>query len=95
MTILSRYRRLLRQWLIAIDQFAYVTIGGWIYLATGGDCPSADETISSRVGRAAVSGKRWGRVMEWLIDHLFHLLCAVPLGHCRRSIERQFYDAGA
>lgn len=90
MILIIRYRALMHQWLIAVDQLAYVTVGGWIYLATGGPVPNADETISSRVGRAAVAGKRWGLALEWIIDRIFVVLAGVPLGHCRRSIEVQF-----
>jgi hypothetical protein len=93
MKLLARWKLLSHQWLIAIDQFVYVTVGGWIYLATGGNCPNAQETISSRVGRAAVAGKRWGLILEWFIDHLFEWIAGTPLGHCRRSIEPQFLPA--
>jgi hypothetical protein len=48
------------QFLISIDQFAYVLLAGPFYLVFGGPCPSADETISSRVGRAAMAGDWWG-----------------------------------
>ena len=74
------------QVLIAIDQLAYVLIAVPIYIVAGGPCPSADETISSRVGRAAVAGQRWGLVLEAVIDRLFRLLGEAP-GHCRRNIE--------
>lgn len=45
-----------------------------------------DETISSRVGRASLDGKRWARILERIIDRLFMLLGEAP-DHCRRSIE--------
>jgi hypothetical protein len=77
------------QFLISIDQFAYVLLAGPFYLVSGGPCPSADETISSRVGRAAMAGDWWGKPCQWLIDHLFMLLGSKP-GHCARAIETAF-----
>ncbi|WP_244648732.1 MULTISPECIES: hypothetical protein [unclassified Sphingomonas] len=50
----------LRQLLVAVDQLAYILIAVPIYVVAGGPTPSADETISSRVGRAAIKGHRWG-----------------------------------
>ena len=61
--------------LIAIDQLGNAVTGGY-----------EDETISSRVGRAAVAGKRWGIILERVIDWLFW-----P-GHCRGSIEPEEAD---
>ncbi|WP_242140881.1 hypothetical protein [Sphingomonas sp. TREG-RG-20F-R18-01] len=77
------------QLLIAIDQVAYVLLAGPYYLIVGGSCPSADETISSRVGRAAMAGSWWGKPCAWAIDHLFMLLGSKP-GHCARAIETAF-----
>lgn len=57
--------------LVAFDQFWNAVGGG-----------SEDETISSRVGRNAVAGKRWALILEKMID-------AIPWfgkGHCRRAI---------
>jgi len=69
----------LRAWLhnmlVASDQ--------WWNAAAGG---KPDETISSRVGRAALAGKIRGLIFEWIIDGLFRLLGEAP-GHCRREIE--------
>ena len=79
----------LEQLMLSVDQLAYVLIAGPIYVLTGGPCPNCDETISSRVGRAAVKGHKWGLALEWVIDRLFWLI-GVPLGHCRRAIEKQF-----
>lgn len=79
----------LRQILVAIDQLAYVLVAVPIYVVAGGPCPSADETISSRVGRAAIKGHRWGLILEAIIDHLFVLLGSAP-GHCRRNVESAF-----
>lgn len=73
--------------LLALDQLIYVWIAGWLYVWLGrGECPSADETISSCVGRHAIAGKRWALVAERWIDRLF-LLLARQRGHCRASIE--------
>jgi hypothetical protein len=79
----------LRQMLVAIDQLAYILIAVPIYVIAGGPTPSADETISSRVGRAAIKGHRWGLVLEALIDRLFVLLGSAP-AHCRRNVESAF-----
>lgn len=46
---------------------------------------SEDETISSRAGKAARSGKKWGCVLCRLLDKF-------DAGHCERSIEE---DEGA
>lgn len=59
-----------RRVLIAIDQLGNAFANG-----------NPDETISSRVGRAAVAGKRWGMILERVIDWMFW-----P-GHCREAIE--------
>jgi len=79
----------LRQLLVAVDQLVYILIAVPIYVVAGGPIPSADETISSRVGRASIKGHRWGRVLEAIIDRLFILLGAKP-DHCRRNVETAF-----
>ena len=79
----------LRQLLVAVDQLAYILIAVPIYIVVGGPTPSADETISSRVGRAAIKGHRWGLVLEAIIDRLFIVLGADP-DHCRRNVESAF-----
>jgi hypothetical protein len=79
----------LRQMLVGFDQLVYILIAVPIYVLTGGPCPSADETISSRVGRAAIKGHRWGLLLEAIIDRLFLLLGAGP-DHCRRNVESAF-----
>lgn len=82
----ARFRSWGWQFLIALDQLAHVLICFATYVVLGrGDCPVADETISSRVGRAAVLGKRWALLLETVIDRLFVALGDKP-GHCRRSI---------
>jgi hypothetical protein len=86
---LTRLSNWVIQFLISIDQFAYVLLAGPFYVMFGGPCPSADETISSRVGRAAMAGDWWGKPCQWLIDHLFMLLRSEP-GHCARAIETAF-----
>ena len=85
----ARVRLGLRQILVAIDQLVYVLIAVPIYIIAGGPCPSADETISSRVGRAAIDGRPWGLILEAVIDRLFLLLGEAP-GHCRRNVEAGF-----
>ncbi len=79
----------LRQLLVAVDQLVYILIAVPIYVVAGGPTPSADETISSRVGRAAIKGHRWGLVLEVVIDRLFVLLGSEP-DHCRRNVESAF-----
>jgi len=56
--------------LLGLDQFLSVL--------TGGD---PDETVSSRVGKAATAGSRIGMALEWCLDGVF------GTGHCRESIE--------
>ncbi len=61
--------------LIALDQFLNtVTFGG------------PDETISSRVGKAAIDGGRCALIAQTVIDWIFKALTGLP-GHCHRSIE--------
>ena len=79
----------LRQLLVAVDQLVFILIAVPIYVVAGGPIPSADETISSRVGRASIKGHRGGRVLEAIIDRLFILLGAKP-DHCRRNVETAF-----
>ena len=79
----------LRQLLVAVDQLVYILIAVPIYVVAGGPTPSADETISSRVGRAAIKGHRWGLVLEAIIDRLFIVLGADP-DHCRSNVESAF-----
>jgi hypothetical protein len=83
--MLRRLRRWLLELLISLDQLLHVVLGGPKYLLRGGPCPSADETISSKVGRQAVRGRRWALLAEVPIDALFRLLG--ERGHCRRRIE--------
>lgn len=79
-----------RQLLVSVDQFAQVAIVGAAYLLHLTDtCPSADETISSYVGRGEMRGRRWALVAAPLIDRLFELLGEAP-GHCRRNVETAF-----
>lgn len=59
-----------RRVLIGVDQ---------LFNAVGNGDP--DETISSRVGKAARAGKRWGLTLETIIDAF------LGAGHCRASIE--------
>lgn len=56
--------------LLGLDQFLSVL--------TGGD---PDETVSSRVGKAAAAGSPAGKALAWCIDAIF------GTGHCQRSIE--------
>ncbi|WP_345890138.1 hypothetical protein [Sphingomonas beigongshangi] len=80
----------MRQLLISIDQLLQVVIVGVFYVAGLTDaCPSADETISSYVGRGQLRGARWAMILAPIIDRLFILLGEEP-GHCRRNVETAF-----
>ncbi len=46
---------------------------------------SEDETVSSRAGKAASKGKRWGCILCRLLDK-------IDPGHCARNIERDEGD---
>lgn len=66
--------------LISLDQLAHVLLGGPKYIFFGGPTPDEDETISSKVGRAALKQKRWAIIAQWCIDLFF------GKGHCLRNI---------
>ncbi len=85
--MLARLRTWTHAWLVAFDGVAQVSIFGWPYLFGKAPLPSPYETISSRAGRAANAGSRWGIVAQRAIDGLFGLLGSQP-GHCQRSIVR-------
>lgn len=67
--------RILWNVLIGVDQTANAAIGG-----------NPDETISSRVAKAARSGRRGAIVVEAVINLLFALLSG-ERHHCEASIE--------
>lgn len=67
---------------IAVDQLIGCSVRGLFYVCGRGECPNADETISSFVGRRSRDGAAWAKAAERLIDAVF------GAGHCRRSIER-------
>jgi hypothetical protein len=85
MSMIKRFQILALQVLISIDQSAQTIICGAIYLFLGGNCPSADETISSIVGRRAEDGKWWAKILAKVINSLFSVLGQKD--HCRASIE--------
>jgi len=91
--VIQRLRLWLREILISIDQLLHVLLGGPKYLIRGGPVPSADETISSKVGRRSIAGARWAMLAERVIDWLFVQLGEAP-GHCRRMIEVRCEGAG-
>lgn len=64
-----------RRLLVALDQLGNTLCDG-----------DPDETISSRVGKAALKGKRWGLVCEYLINALFRAVTG-ERDHCRKHIE--------
>jgi hypothetical protein len=82
----------LRMWaivlLIATDQLLHCLLAGPKYLIIGGPRPDPDETVSGKVGRMAIKGKRWARACEWLIDGVFRLLGSGD-GHCRAASARE------
>lgn len=87
---MRRLADVVRQLLVSIDQLAQVVIVGAAYLLHLTDtCPSADETISSYVGRAQLRRAWWAEIVAPLIDGLFVLLGEAP-GHCRRNVETAF-----
>lgn len=87
---MRRLRNVVQQLLVSIDQLAQVVLVGVAYLLHLTEvCPSADETISSYVGRGAIDGRRWALIAERVIDRLFVLLGEAP-GHCRRNVETAF-----
>lgn len=85
--MIARLGQLIRAWLVAFDQLAYVTLASPAFLIGLSDPPSPHETISSAVGRHADLGFRWAIVTQGLIDGLFEALGSPP-GHCQRSIVR-------
>lgn len=91
--LLDRLGAVTRQLLVSIDQLAQVAIVGALFIiGVTGICPSADETISSYVGRGQMRGARWARIIAPVIDRLFMLLGEEP-GHCRRNVETAFIGA--
>lgn len=87
---MRRLAEVVMQLLVSIDQLAQVAIVGVAYLLRLTDtCPSADETISSYVGRGQLRGARWAAVVAPAIDSLFVLLGEAP-GHCVRNVESAF-----
>ncbi|TCP30684.1 hypothetical protein [Sphingomonas sp. BK235] len=88
--LIARVAAVARQVLVSIDQLAQVLIVGAVFiLGLTSTCPSADETISSYVGRGELRGVWWARILAPAIDTLFLLLGEEP-GHCRRNVETAF-----
>lgn len=83
---MSRAYLWLRELVIATDRFLQVLLSGPHYLLTGRSRPTSRETISSRVGRAKVAGRRWGILCAAIIDRIFIWLGEGP-DHCERMIE--------
>lgn len=70
----------------SLSQLLHLVLGGLLHVAIDDmPMPDRDETLSSRVGRAAMAGKRWALIAERVIDALFLILGDGP-GHCRRNI---------
>ncbi|SNS52995.1 hypothetical protein SAMN06295912_108109 [Sphingomonas laterariae] len=85
--MLLRLRAIAWALAVSIDQLAHIILAAPKYLILGGPVPDPDETISSKVGRMAVRGRRWALIAERVIDWLFERLGEAP-GHCRRNIGR-------
>ncbi|MFS0771028.1 hypothetical protein [Sphingomonas sp. 1P08PE] len=87
---MKRLREWLQQILVSIDQLVKVLVIDFAYvLHLTDDKPSADETISSYVGRGELRGDRWALILAPMIDRLFILLGEAP-GHCQRNVETAF-----
>ena len=85
--MIGRLGAVMLQILISIDQLAQVIIVGAFYdVGLAAIAPSADETISSYVGRGQQRGAWWAAPTAWAIDGLFELLGSPP-GHCLRNVE--------
>ena len=82
--LLFRIRYYLLRILIAINQLVGVTFFGFFYLIGLANRPNADETISSRVGRAAIQGHKVALIAEKVINFLF---LPFEKNHCRKRIE--------
>lgn len=88
--MIGRVALVARQLLVSMDQFAQVLFVGLAYIiGLARAAPSADETVSSYVGRGELRGARWAQIAARLIDSLFVLLGEEP-GHCRRNVETAF-----
>lgn len=83
--MLRRIKHLTLDLLISFDQFVQTLVFGIYYLIFGGANPNPDETISSVVGKASMSGKPWAKVAEKVINFIFGLLG--EKNHCFNSIE--------
>lgn len=71
---MSRIKLYIRNVMVGVDQLGNTLIGG-----------DPDETISSRVGKAAQRGDRLGLALELVINALFWPVDG--WGHCRACIE--------
>lgn len=84
--MVRRLTALLIQIGASLSQLLHLVLGGLLHVAIDDMAmPDRDETLSSRVGRAAVAGKRWALIAERVIDTVFLILGDGP-GHCRRNI---------
>lgn len=66
----------------AADQLVGCWLRGWLFVWGNAERPDPDETISSWVGRGAVSGKHAFLIAESVIDFFF------GKGHCRKAIGK-------
>jgi hypothetical protein len=76
--MLRRFGLWIYQLLISIDQLFQVILAGPKYVIVGGGKPDPDETISSKVGRASLAGKRWAK---WFAEPAINALMFVLTGH--------------
>src|SRR3546814_15179689 len=84
--MLTRFRLWFVVMLISWDQWFHCLFAGPKYIIVGGPKPNPDETISSKVGRQAIRGKRWALLCEAVIEWFFCRLGS-DKGHCRAKIQ--------
>jgi hypothetical protein len=65
---------------VAFDEFWNVVLGGFL-----------DETISSRAGRAAHAGKRWGKLLAGALGYFFPNHCRLAELHDEQRAEYIVY----
>lgn len=86
--MIRRFLLGLESLLVAFDQLAHVMLALPKYVLFDGRQPDPDETISGRVGRGVIAGKRWAYAAEWIIDGLFRVITG-ERDHCCKTAERE------
>lgn len=86
--MITRIKILLIKILVSIDQLFHILLAAPKYILIGGPVPNPDETISSKVGRQALVGKRWAKIAEKVINTLFYIISlGKDKNHCFDKIE--------